>query len=510
MCTLSSWRRNTTTMVGSTLLVFFIHQILEFSLAVLPTNSCTSATDLQKFFGMSSFLTAGATRGNFLVIEALNLHQQYIWDVVQQYPRLRDIHSEPPFHVIGIHMCIWIASGLNATILSVANFTLCPEVSGELTKYPTFVGPIVGNFLYKVYTDQQEENLPKLRIGLKYPMLLNFAYCDQLSKLTSSDGNFSLVGTLFGVAELSFWIYLCASLILVSIIAKFDAIIDQGIVRLRKGKETYFMMTLSALLSNNISSKKKKKSILLVVWIYICLIFVTYYSGEITSIVISPQQKEGMTRVEQLLHSNYSFIFDNINFPIELTRETVEFAQTGNLTNSKSTSDQLLSFQVMKMINEAKIMSRVDELWEMLAIGGKYAVYVTWPSAIFAANRGNKFLSDRGINNRRCAIGKELRYFINFHHGFKGYGNEKLAQVALAMDEAGFYALWWKEFFGLATSRKVQGRSRVVSPTKILDDRDQAKPLQLEGKLKDVFFVWILCLIISITVFAIECCYSFC
>lgn len=487
----------------------FLHQFIASSTAHLPGKSCTSTTDLQKFFGISSFLTTGSNRDDILMMDVFNVHQRYIWEVLQQYPRLRDLHNEPPFHAILIHMSAWIARGLNATLLSAANLTLCPEASNEIRKYPTLVGPIVSNFLFTVYKNQEKENLPKLKFGLKYPMLLNFAYCYHIDKLVSSDNNFSLLGSLLGVAEMSFWLLLSVSIILVAVTANFEVVVYQNIVKLGRSKHTYFMATLSALLSNNSSGRVDKKSLLCVMWMYVCVIFVTFYSGKMTSAVISPPRKVGMTRVEQLVENNYSLIFDLLNYPVDLTRSSIEFAQTGNWSREESTSGQILNSKVMKMVNEARIVPTVEEFWEALAIGGKYAVYVIWPGAIFAANQANKFLSDRQSKKRKCAIGEELRYLINFHYGYTGYHNARLAKVSFAMDESGFYALWWKEFFGLATSRRVQSRLRVVNPTKLLEDTEKAQPLELEGKLKDIFFLWMICIAISATTFIVERCYTF-
>lgn len=479
----------------------YILTVINVTLMLTPpafTGHCMSASDLQEFLATPSLLTHEGNK-NILIMNIYSVSQKYISEVLRQYPRLRDLHHEPPFHAILVHMSRWIALGLNATLLSFGNLTLCPEISADLQQLPTLLGPIVSNSLLKTYQIHKQKNLPKLRFGLTFPMLLNFAYCDDISVGGTITHNVSLLETLFGEVDNSVWICLGVSLIFVSLHANFAVIRKNGKVYIIRSKHATVMTTLSILISNGASGRIKKKSVLFVLWMYGCLVFVTHYACEMTSDVISPPTELRMSRVDQLVENKYSLIFDRQNFPIHLTKAAIEFAQTSSTNN-----EAFLNMNVMKMVSEARTIPAEEEFWREMATGGKYAVYVRWPAAIFAANRGNKFILENGIQERRCFIGKELKYLINNHYGFAGKHNEKLAKVASAMEEYGFYVLWWKEFFGLATSRRVQSRSRMVNPTRLQEDKDQVKALDLDGKLLQVFFLWIIGLVLSFASFIVE------
>lgn len=453
-------------------------------------RSCLDVADLQKLFKLPSIKYFDETLGHLLVMDVFGLSQIYIAEVLQYYPKLRDLYNEPPFHTILVHMTLWMASGLNASLISFANLTLCENVDKVVKSLPTVIGPILSNSLLKAYNDhdQEDQDVPKLMFGLKYPLALNFIYCGKGTSFERA----SILETLFSKVDTPVWICLGISLMVVTLMCSIEPIPNS---KHFWGNPLPFMTTVSVLLTSGPSGKIRKNSVSFVLWMFACLIFVTYYSGSLTSTVISPSREVRLREMDQILEHNFSFIFEEQNFPVDLAIDAVEFS----FDNSSDSDVKLLG-----SLKSALRKPSEEDFLEALVSGEKLAAFTAWPSAIFAANLGNKFISKNDIKMTRCFIGEELLHQIDYHYGFTGFDNEKLARVAVAMEESGFYALWWHEFFGLATSTRVQGRSRVVNPAKLQDDKEQVRPLQLEGKLMDVFLLWVKCLGVAVLAFILE------
>lgn len=479
------------------MLIVVVFLTLEVVLAI--DNSCMTVADLQDVFRIP-LLPHGGSRSNILILTGYHTTQMYIEDIIKKYPRIRDLHNDPPYHTIRIHMARWIAYGINASLISLDDLNLCPEIANDFQNLPTLLGPVVSTVLLKTYKTYEKAKSARLRFGLKFPMALNFAFCDVIGQKTSYNF-YSLLETLFGEADKSVWFYLGVSMLLVISLENY-VIANKGEKFLVRNSWVVTMTAISVILSNGITGKVRKYSVLFVLWMFVSMIFVAHYSGEMASKVIRPSRVVRMTKIKQLVERNYSLLFDKQNFPVTLTKAAVEFSLTKNL--SVINPAQLLNADILQMINKARVASTNDEFLKVMTIGWKHAVFVRWSGAVFAANRGNKYISENGIQKRRCFIGEELKYSVDNFYAFGGHNNEKLAKVAQILDESGFYALLWKEFFGLATSRRVQSRSRVIHPTRLQEDREQLKPLKFEGKLLDVFFLWMMCLGISTIALSFE------
>lgn len=450
-------------------------------------NGCFDISDLQNLFKFPVFKSPHKTLSNLLVMDVFGVSQIYIDEVLQLYPTLKDLHDEPPFHAILVHMSLWLASGLNYTLISFINLNLCQNAVKVVNSLPTITGPILSNSLLRMYNIREDQTVSNFKYGLKYPLAMNFIYCSDHTGFE----RVSILVTLFEKVDSPVWICLGISLAAVTII---NAEPTQTTIHFWDSRIP-LMATLSVLMTSGPSGKLRRTSVVFVLWMFACLIFVTYYSGSLTSSVISPPREVRLRRMDQLLDRNFSFVFEQQNFPINVAIEAVEFSYDCN-----SASDEKL----LSSLNSAVRETSEEYFLRSLVAGEKRASLVSWPSAIFAANLGNKFISKNGIKRTRCFIGEELLHPIDYHYGFTGYGNEKLARVAEAMEESGFYALWWEEFFGLATSTRVQSRSKLVNPTKYQVERKQVGPLQLEGKLIDVFLLWVKCLAGAFAVFIAE------
>lgn len=87
------------------------------------------------------------------------------------------------------------------------------------------------------------------------------------------------------------------------------------------------VLTISSVLISPVISGACGTHKLFLMWAFVCLGFVTYFSGSLTSVMIRPPPDDRFTRIEQLLENNYFLTFDYL--PIkELAAEliTQEFA----------------------------------------------------------------------------------------------------------------------------------------------------------------------------------------
>lgn len=94
---------------------------------------------------------------------------------------------------------------------------------------------------------------------------------------------------------------------------------------------------------------------------------------------------------------------------------------------------------------------------------------------------------------KTCYLGEELFLQQNIFFILAPPKVKKLAAGSHSMMESGLYFLWYREFTGLVASPRVQSRHRMVSPTKLLKDAPPPQALKLEGKLRNVFVLWIIC-----------------
>lgn len=116
-----------------------------------------------------------------------------------------------------------------------------------------------------------------------------------------------------------------------------------------------------------------------------------------------------------------------------------------------------------------------------------------------------KELSDPGIITKHCYLGKQLIHGGEWYHIITSPMQRRIRDLAVYLQEGGFIVYWHNEMNSLGSSKRVQDRSKVISPTKIKYDFEQnLDNIQIEGRILTVFFLWGVCVAISIVVFIIE------
>lgn len=283
----------------------------------------------------------------------------------------------------------------------------------------------------------------------------------------------------FHTADPLVWLVLITCLIFVSLVVGLS---------IKKITSQIFLVALSPLVSGGISVKSKtlRHSLLLTLWMYVSLVFATYYSGNLTSHVISPLKEFRLTKVSDLMEHNFTLIARS-KFVYQNMKDLVKM--TGNQEHAR----------VLEPLTASTVVSPSDaELPKMVATMDKRACISPWPGAMQAASRAGDYL--RKINSeKRCYLGK-LFFDLNVFITLTPPRSKRLAEIVEVMMEAGFFNAWFNEFAELAVSSRAQERSKMISRTTIKEEKPPPSAL----KLKNVFVLWVTCIAISFGIWALE------
>lgn len=135
----------------------------------------------------------------------------------------------------------------------------------------------------------------------------------------------------------------------------------------------------------------------------------------------------------------------------------------------------------------------------------------TWCLVIMTLNKAYEYIKETGLSKpgtitKHCYLGKHLIHGGEWYHIVTVPPKQKrVGHLTEYLQQGGFIAYWHDEMSSLAYSERVQDRSKVISRTKIKYDFGQnLDSIQIEGKVLTVFFLWGVCVGISIVVFIIE------
>lgn len=233
------------------------------------------------------------------------VNQVIIQHALAKYKGLRDFHNSPSLFAPFVHYVNIVATALNASLLSSQEFNTddCPNDTLSAPKVHLFV---FGEDLEAGFKRQSEIHGEATRPAVIQlnPYVFNFAYCSKPSR----NDDFSPLELFRTSADIPTWVCLVTSLVLVSLVIKLTT----------KGSESKFayLATLSVLISVGLSAGSRviQRSWLFMLWMFTSLLLVTFYSGELTSVVIRPAPEFRMTKFVHLSEHNYSMVLRNTEF----------------------------------------------------------------------------------------------------------------------------------------------------------------------------------------------------
>lgn len=389
-------------------------------------------------------------------------------NILRNYPKIRDFHHNPPYLAPLFHFNNFIAESINFTLLSEFDAkSNCSE--GTLSTLPRIHSMVRAHQLRELYNESLSRIKVKPSAVQRYPQPFSFTYCDHPRR------EFDTLSPLIifqNTADILIWFCMLASILLVGIFVK----------RLSGPTNSpTLLVALSSLVSGgvSISSKSLKRSWLLTTWMYACIILVTYFSGHLTSHVISPSPEFRFSNLNDLMANNYSLIQN----PFSLMYIKRELSSSGSPELKKI---------LWKLVTTA-LVAKDEHIPKLLATKPNTATIFIWPHAFKTINLAQEFQKARGVLRKHCYVGKELLFDESLFVGVISPKIKKLTRTLRVLMEQGIFHVWIQEYVGISGSIRVQGRSRIKSSTKFREDAPMPTNLSInDGKIKNVFVLWMI------------------
>lgn len=441
---------------------------------------------------------------NIVLLDFYNIQQDFILDVLENYPRMRDISStsSPIFpHII---LAALLAELVNKTIFSKATFD--SKFRNHSAGYPVvhpfiqLFDPKPGKSLYQLYNyfhnrEREQRDVEPLKFVHFRTLGYNFGYCDV--QKVSSYGDFSIL-LIFKTADFTVWIYLLLSIALISVVISIKP-------------EAYLtsypelIATLSVLLSAGFSGVLNvKRSPLFVLWMYMCVVMVTYYSSSMTSVLIRPPADDKMTRLSDLQIKNYSLVFDRNRFELNsLKGRITRILNHMQVFETNSKSKFLETFHILnELLNRTVFVKTYGGIPVLasstsLPSGLRHAVIASWAQVMYFITRAQAVASEQDVKDgkrRICRVGEKLFLQTKYFYGFAPPGSAAIQEKFNLLMAQGVVQRWMSESVAITSAPRVQKRIQVKSPTQLAEQLPPPKPLEIEGKIKNVFVLWAMCL----------------
>lgn len=310
--------------------------------------------------------------------------------------------------------------------------------------------------------------------------LYNFAYCSIPIKQFGSEWNFRIFTDPFDTWA---WVVLLGLLILVSFAISIST---------HHNFLTTLFSALGALLDNEI--RHITKSRLYILWLFTTLLINDFYSGAITSRVIAPADEIRLRKLADLEKNNFSIIFPHqipsnaINVSIRVPRKSAYARENFRILRKFMKSSTILSVRVD------------DSFWRTLADSENVATILGYCYALFNAGVANKLISEsrsEETRNKRCHVGQEMvdiageRYLV-----FIPPGSILMARAFQILIASGIIPRWDQEAIWLMYADRVQDRAKIISRTRMAEEKFTFRTLRVEGKIVTIFLLWIVCVIV--------------
>lgn len=389
-----------------------------------------------------------------------------------------------------------VAANVNATLIAKA------EISEKFSKQNQSCFPRV---LPLVYTHTEHRNVsyiwkkyfpgPKKldkiyqipgelpRFSYQKDDYLNFYHCDISKKLHISPWKFKLFTDPFDA-----WIW-------VNLLVDFGfvtAILFRQMEYEKRGEILLSMVASSMSLGTQVHSARMP---IFILWMVMSMITVVFYSGSITSTLISPPEDDIVKTWEDLHKRGYSMLAAGKFF----------LNTTNNAIAAKSNK---VAAPIRALLQNA-VTYTSENMFEKFMFGDHVFDINFWPAALNIAEYYQDYIRKHakspGDMERVCNVGQELLFSTRNYFGFLPPGNEELFWVFQNIQEAGIVDRFTGEYYGMLISNRVQDRVRLKSRTKrISKETTSVENLKLQGKIITIFLLWVLCICGSFVFYFVE------
>lgn len=471
------------------LLVMFMR---EFFVIRADTKNPSDSINLMKEIKRLKLFSDTRDTDEILILKDTFTGQEHISLTLGNFSRLRDVHSRPPpATFIVVHYAYLVAQGINATLVSINSLLQTfnsQDIKESIQEFPTIQYQVFKR-MSKTFMEQRKRNYStQIPILLTEQISCNFAYSGKT--IEAHQDMFSFILKLLRLADTASWICIVVSasgvMVLIGQCARKRSSIQGSII----------IASFSVLITCGMSGVTRLKSLIFVTWMFGCIVLTTYYSGVLTSLVISPPSEVTITTFAELIKKNYMLAYGRQSL-LDFMRETVlSSLEVRNNSFGDRIADAFRKASVKNYENSEGLLETM--------IKENVATIVTWQTAISWATKGNTMIATKRIKYRKFYIGEELRFANNIYYIFTGRRKEKMSRIFCRIVEAGLYLIWRKESAGVITSTRVQSRSRIANPTRLAMEMDPVEALGLEGELTHVVYLWIFGLVGSSWAFLFE------
>lgn len=325
---------------------------------------------------------------------------------------------------------------------------------------------------------QAPTNLPKF--SYQKDNYLNFYYCGSPKKLQVSAWDFTLFTDPF---DPWIWVNLLINFILVTSILLMETHYKNS------GEILMRMISSSMWLGTKRSSKY---SGIFNLWMLISIIVVVFYSGSITSTLISPQEDDLIKTWGDLQKKMFTLLVSGEYF-LNATENAIA-VKTRNF-----------SAPIRSLLQNSKVHNSGSP-YEKLMFSDRVFNINFWVGALNIAEalqgRIRKLAKTSHERKRVCHVGQELIFATRNYFAFLPPENEPLFLAFQSLQDAGIVDRFTKEFYGMLSSTRVQDRVRLISRNKRIPvHATLVEKLKLQEETINIFLLWILCMFGSFTFF---------
>lgn len=239
----------------------------------------------------------------------------------------------------------------------------------------------------------------------------------------------------------------------------------------------------------SVNHKKLRGCLLLSHWMICCVILIIYYSGYLTSHVVSPRIESGIKTIAQLHANNYTMVGDN-----HILSTMKKFVR---LNTSTKLTRMMKSFLTEMEITDKWKYTKTLTL-------ERRAVLLVHSGSPRLLDDAYKFIQFNKIPNKKCQVVEEKFTGYSIYMALSSLNSRKLQLTMESVMEMGIFDLWYQEFVGILLSTRVQERPKMLNILKGKVEKEPQKLPLAQGKLKNVFVLLATCVVSSIVAFILE------
>lgn len=189
--------------------------------------------------------------------------------------------------------------------------------------------------------------------------------------------------------------------------------------------------------------------------------------------------------MEQLAEENFKIIFHELNRFATFWRFVL-------------VNKGLESFHTLDKFTKSAALKPREIFLQMMTSGDRYASLQPGIRVLNDFYHISKYMSEKKIPGLSCYVGKEWRFKENLYFIITPPGSEQMVWKLSILIESGFYQIWHE----IVIAKVVDKTAKEVFP--LSKTTNAANPLRLDGKLRNVFFLLVVLVGISIIGCAFE------